>query len=126
MDTPAAASPPPSFIDSAWRVLASETTTAALVFLLVAAAIVAALVPQGRDAIAIARSADAVTLHGLVALGLTDVFGSPWVYALGVLLAGNLAAFVITDAIRASGESSVRAVPPRMPARKAELVAREP
>ena len=82
-------------VASAWALMASESTTVFLVLLLSLAAAVAVLVPQGTDALDIARDPNAVLLQSLAAWGLTDVFGSSWVRALGVLLAANLLAVVL-------------------------------
>src|SRR5262249_28970531 len=72
-------------LTTAWLVLSSQRTTAVLVIALALFAALAALVPQGREALALARNEAASEIHRFAALGLTDVFESAWIRALGVL-----------------------------------------
>ena len=117
-------SPLARIIDAGWRSLASERTTALLVVVLAAGAALASIVPQGSDAIDAARSPYATQLHQLAAWGLTDVFRSAWVMALGALLAGNLAARVI--GAFGADPSRVPAAPPPEPPLERTIVPRYP
>jgi hypothetical protein len=84
-----------SILVDAWLVLSSQRTTAVLVIVLATFAGATAFLPQGRDALALAARPDATAVHQLAALGLLDVFSSPWVGALGALLAANMVAVLI-------------------------------
>ncbi len=112
-------------LGAAWAALSSERTTAALVLLMSGAAAVAAFVPQGAAAIEYAREPGAALLHELAAWGLTDVFGSAWVRAIGVLLVGNLLAVAMGGLGR---RVAVRAevAPPRSAPHDERLEARFP
>jgi hypothetical protein len=108
-----------------WRVLSSTRTTAVLALVFSLAAFVAAAVPQGKEALAIARDAAASDLHRLAAWGLTSVFTSPWFYAVAALLAGNLTAIGLARGFSAPrGKISPEAPPSAALSR--ELTAAEP
>lgn len=77
-----------------WLAVSSVRTTALLAILLALFAGVAALVPQGWPAIELARLEHAEIIQKLAAWGLTNVFDSPWIRALGVILLVNVAAVV--------------------------------
>ncbi len=80
------------WVNALWRGWSSLNTTALLTTTFATLCLVGVLVPQGNTALEIAESAQAVTLHRLIAWGLTDIFRSPWLWALGVLLASHLLA----------------------------------
>lgn len=111
-------------VERLWLVLSSERTTSILVILLAGVVAITAFVPQGREALEIAESADAAALHQLAAWGLTELFTSQWIRALGVLLAANLVAVAITSALGGKGRELARA-PDNAPL-KAELTAALP
>lgn len=77
---------------TAWAVLSSYATTALLGTLLAALVAVSVLVPQGWQAVRLAAFDGSPVIRSLYAWGLTDVATSPWLYALLVLLVGNLVA----------------------------------
>lgn len=111
-------------LDLPWRFLASRTLSAVLGLLLAATAVVAAVVPQGDEALALARESHATQLHTLATWGLTNVYDSGWFRALLALIGGNLAAVLITSVM--SRRSGVSTVPPRSPAVVHDLVAPHP
>lgn len=104
-------------IDGGWRLLSSQRTTALLAILFSSAAFVAAIVPQGGEAIELARDRQAAVLHDLAAWGLTDVFASPFFKALGALLVGNLAAVALAGLRSGAGKANVEP-PARAPLEK--------
>lgn len=82
----------PQWSVSLWLAISSTRTTALLVIALAIIALVAALIPQGREAMILARSEHATRLHALIAWGLTDLFDSAWFKAFAVLLVTNVTA----------------------------------
>lgn len=111
-------------IDRSWRVLASQRTTAVLALLFSAAAFIAALVPQGSEALVLAKDAGARRLHELAAWGLTDVFVSPFFYAVAALLVGNLVAVAVSN-LR-SARLGISAEPPKKAPLERQLTAPHP
>lgn len=111
-------------VTGVYRALTSERTTSILVILLAGLVAVSAFVPQGSDALELARDVNATTLHRLAALGLTDVFGSAWLRALGVLLFANMVGVVLSATLGDRREERVRA-PAKTP-HSVELVAALP
>ena len=81
-------------VQAVWRIMASPRTTAFLAMAMAALAMVAAVVPQGAAALELARYEHSSDVQNLVVWGLTDVFGSPWLKALMILLAGNILAYL--------------------------------
>jgi hypothetical protein len=79
-----------------WQVLASLRTTALLGILIAGYVGLAAIIPQGNRAIELLSLDGTEQLRGLAAYGLTDVFASSWLRALGVLFAGNVLAVLLT------------------------------
>ncbi|MCK6549482.1 cytochrome c biogenesis protein ResB [Myxococcota bacterium] len=120
----AAAPAQAGLVERLWLVLASERTTSVLVILLAFAVAITAFVPQGREALELAESVDAAGIHTLAAWGLTDLFTSEWMRALGVLLAANLVAVAIASASGGKGRDLAQA-PSNAPL-KAELTAALP
>ncbi len=97
-----------------WRVFASPRTTAVIAVAMAALAMVAAVVPQGEAAITLARYEHSEDVQRLIAWGLTDVVGSPWLKALAVLLLGNVVAVVLTSRWTTDGDEAADA-PARAP-----------
>lgn len=81
---------------SAWRILASLRTTAIIALAMAGLAVLAAVIPQGPEALTIASYEHSDTIQGLAAWGFTNVFQSAWMKALWVLLAGNVLAVVLS------------------------------
>lgn len=107
-----------------WLALSSLRTTAILATLLALLAGVAAVVPQGHEALALAALEHSDQIRTFAAWGLTDVFGSAWLKAAGVLFAVNVVAVFIRTGAQAKSE-----VAPRIPAKaphRAELRASLP
>jgi hypothetical protein len=77
-----------------WLVISSLRTTAVLAIVLALLAGTAAIVPQGWEAIELARLPHATQIQEMVRWGLTEVFDSDWLRAAGVLLLINVAAVV--------------------------------
>jgi len=96
-----------------WRILASPRTSALLAILVAVTSIAAALIPQGPEALALARDAHATEIHQLASWGLTGIYGSFWFRALMALVLGNLLAVLVTAA--ASGRTRVALDPPKSP-----------
>jgi hypothetical protein len=111
-------------IESAWLVLASERTTSLLVIALAAFVAITAFVPQGPEALELAREPGAAVMHRLAEWGLTDLFSSSWLYALGALLAANLLAMALSS-LSARRREELAKIPARAPL-DAELSASEP
>ncbi len=84
-----------NLVDRFWLVLSSMRTTAVLAILLALLAGVAAVVPQGREAMALMRLPHTEQLQELAAWGLTDLFETAWVRALGVLILANVLAVTV-------------------------------
>lgn len=124
MNAPAPQSSRPSFEQSLFLALASQRMTSLLVIAFAALVAVAAFVPQGNEALELAREPGALTIHRLAAWGLTDLFSSPWMYALAVLLAANLLASAMSTLLRGKSEAMLR-VPKDAP-HADELSAAEP
>jgi hypothetical protein len=99
-------------IDLGWRVLSSTRTTALLALLFSCTAFIAAIVPQGAEALALAKDQAATRIHTLAAWGITDIFVSPFFYAIVALLSGNLLAIAISS-LFASARPLVRVEPPQ-------------
>ncbi len=100
-------------LDLPWRVLSSRGLSALLGLLLASTAVVAAVVPQGTEALSIAREAHATELQQLAAWGLTRVYDSDWFRALMVLIGGNLAAVLVSAVM--SRRRAVVMAPPASP-----------
>jgi hypothetical protein len=98
--------------------------TSLLVIGFAALVAVAAFVPQGNEALELARDPGAVTIHQLAAWGLTDIFNSAWMYALASLLAANLLASALSTLLRKKSDALLR-VPKDAPHAE-ELAAEEP
>ncbi|MBK8013422.1 MAG: cytochrome c biogenesis protein ResB [Deltaproteobacteria bacterium] len=77
---------------SLWLAISSTRTTAFLVIALAMIALASAVIPQGGEALILARSEHATRLHALIAWGLTDLFESAWFKAFAVLLVTNVTA----------------------------------
>lgn len=82
-------------IDRLWLVLSSPRSTAVITTALALFATLAAIVPQGSAAIELLQFEHAQDLRKLSAWGLTNVFESAWIRALGVLLVANILAVVV-------------------------------
>ena len=76
-------------ITAAWSLLASTRTTGVIAMLMAGLALTAALVPQGSDALELARYENSEAIQTLAAWGLTNILDSAWLKALCVLLVGN-------------------------------------
>lgn len=113
-----------SVADLAWRVLASRALSTVLGLLLAATAVVAAIVPQGVEALALAREGHATTLHTLAAWELTDIYASDLFRALMALIGGNLAAVVLTAAMARRAAPALD--PPAAPAVVHDVIAPRP
>lgn len=107
-----------------WRVLGSRALSAALGLLLASTAVIATMVPQGTEAMAIAREAHATDLQTLAAWGLTDVYDSGWFRALLALIGGNVAV-VLINALMAR-RSAIALAPPARPAVVHDVVTPRP
>ena len=94
-------------LHTVWRGLASPRTTAVIAMAMALLTMAAAVVPQGEAALTLARYEHSENIQQLVAWGLTDVFGSPWLKALTVLLVGNVAAVLLTRRWRRAAQASV-------------------
>jgi hypothetical protein len=94
-------------MSSIWYSISSLRTTALLAIVLALLAGVAAVVPQGWEAVEIARLPHATAIHSMIRWGLTDVFESAWIRALGVLLAVNVAAVVYRRRLGQAAESGM-------------------
>lgn len=103
-----------------WRVLSSLRTTALLGIVITAFVGLAAVIPQGNRAIELLSLDGAEGLRGLAAYGLTDVFTSSWLRALGVLFAGNILAVILT-AFWERGYGRVQAAMPKAAPHQVEL-----
>ena len=79
-----------------WRAFASPRMTAVIAMAMAALALVAAVVPQGDAAATLAQYEHSEPIQRLIIWNLTDVFGSPWLKVLLVLLVGNLIGLVLT------------------------------
>jgi hypothetical protein len=101
---------PVGFIEHAWGVLASTRTTAVIILAITSLALVAGVVPQGQAAVDLARTSPG-QLTTLVAWGLSDVFQSHWIRALGALAVGNLLAVGLGAVTRGSGQAIEVAAP---------------
>lgn len=95
-----------------WLALSSVRTTALLAILLALFAGIAAVVPQGWPAIEIARLEHAESIQKLAAWGLTNVFESPWIRALGAILLVNIASVVARSRMSRPPEQQLL-TPPR-------------
>lgn len=120
----ARAEPSGSAIESMFLGLASQRTSSLLVIVLAAFVAIAAFVPQGREALEIARDPGATVMHQLAAWGLTDVFASAWMRALAVLLVANMLAAAVATFLRAKNDDSLRA--PATAPHTAEIAPEEP
>ena len=96
-----------TFVQSAWRIFASPRTTALIAMVMAAMAMMAAIVPQGDAALRLAQYEHSDNIQRLVVWGLTDVFNSAWLRALGVLLVGNVIAVILTQRWAGHGASGV-------------------
>jgi hypothetical protein len=114
----------PGLIQGAFLALASQRTTSLLVIVLAAFVAIAAFVPQGREALELARDPGATVMHRLAAWGLTDVFDSAWMHALAALLVANLLAMALATMLREHTDNLLRA-PAHAPL-AAELKPEEP
>jgi hypothetical protein len=85
---------PKNPLEQVWLAISSLRTTAILAIVLALLAGVAAMVPQGWAAVELARLAHATQIQEMVRWGLTEVFDSAWIRAVGVLLLVNVAAVV--------------------------------
>ncbi len=90
-----------------WSILSSLRTTAVLATLLAAYAGIAAVVPQGREALALAASEGTGALRVLAAWGLTNLFEAPWLKAFGVLLAVNAFSVLFRQGMNAKKRASL-------------------
>lgn len=102
-------------VDRVWLVLSSVRTTAILAIVLALVAGLAAFVPQGRDALELLRLPHTEQLQELAAWGITDVFSSAWVRAIGVLLLGNVLAVSLRLFRRGAVESDYSVAPRHAP-----------
>ena len=75
-----------------WRVMSSQRSFALLVLLVSGATLLTVAIPQGAEALEMAKSPAATRLHELIGWGLSDVFRSPWMRALLCLVAGSFVA----------------------------------
>lgn len=116
--------PVSSPVDRLWLTLSSLRTTAVLTTVLALLAGVAAVVPQGRDALLLLTGEHSEGLRRLAALGLTDVFQSGWMRALAVLLFANVLAALVRGF--RGGRSDGPAAPPKGAPLVTELVASLP
>lgn len=111
-------------VDRLWLTVSSLRTTAVLATLLTLLAGVAAVVPQGSDALMLLGGEHTEGLRRLAALGLTDVFNSAWIRAIAVLLSANVLAVVVRG-LR-GGQVEGPSAPPKAAPHEAELVASLP
>lgn len=102
-----------SFGEKIWCFLASERFTAFLVIALSLVVLISNIVPQGREAIDIAASAAATPLHEAARWGLTEIFSTSWIKALGVLFAANILAMTANNFLGREELSSVNLSPPK-------------
>lgn len=104
-----------SLVDRIWLAMSSLRTTAILAILLASVAAIAAIVPQGRDALELLELPHTDQLQVLAAWGLTDLFQSAWVRAIAVLIAGNVLAVTLRALRRGSVETDFGVAPARAP-----------
>lgn len=114
----------PGLIEGAFLALASQRTTSLLVIVLAAFVAIAAFVPQGREALELARDPNATMMHQLAAWRLTDIFDSAWMHALAALLVANLAAMALATFLRERSDDHLR--PPSNAPLTEELRPEEP
>lgn len=112
-------------IDRLWLVFSSPRTTAVLTTVLAAFAAVAAVVPQGSEALELVQFEHAEQLRELAAWGLTDVFASAWIKVVGVLLAANVLAVILRGMRGGSAAQDLLRVPKQAP-HEAEMSATLP
>ena len=114
-----------SLMTGVWRAFASPKFTGLIALLMSALAVAAAVVPQGDAALAIARYEHSDTIQQLAAWGLTDVFSSFWLKALGLVLVGNVTA-VVLEAISRARRTPVDVAVPARAAEDTKLEAARP
>lgn len=106
------------------RVLASHQLFAFLVILVGAATLLTVVIPQGAEALEMAKSPAATRLHELIGWGLSDVYASPWMRALLALAAGS---FVLVASRYWNGElRGLPVEPPKRALHEQALEAKEP
>lgn len=106
------------------RVLSSHQLFAFLVILVGAVTLLTVVIPQGAEALEMAKSPAATRLHELIGWGLSDLYNSPWMRALLSLVAGS---FILV--LSRSWTSDLRGLPvepPKRAAHEEELEAKEP
>ncbi|MCC7385411.1 MAG: cytochrome c biogenesis protein ResB [Deltaproteobacteria bacterium] len=113
-------------LGAAWAIFASTRTTAFLAILFSLTAFVAAVIPQGQEAIDLARDIAGGSLHTLVAWGLTDIFLSPWFKALAALLGGNLLAIAVDMLFGQDKSGEISLEPPSQAPHEREIETRSP
>lgn len=102
-------------IDRLWLAISSPRTTALLTTALALFAAVAAVVPQGSDAIRMVQFEHATDLRRLAAWGLTEVFESAWIRAVGILLLANIAAVIVRSLPRRDSHVDTTLLPSAAP-----------
>lgn len=107
-----------------WRIISSQRTFALLVLLVALATLLTVVIPQGAEALEMAKSPAATRLHELVGWGLSDVYNSPWMRALLSLVAGCFVAVVYRSWGRTRRALPVE--PPHRAPHEQELEAKEP
>lgn len=112
-------------IDRLWLAVSSPRVTALLTTALALFAGLAAIIPQGSDALEMVRFEHATDLRRLAAWGLTDIFDSAWIRALGVLLLANIAAGIMRNLSQRNPDLAGPSVPSQAP-HDAELTTRLP
>ncbi len=111
-------------VDRLWLILSSPRSTAVITTVLALFATLAAVVPQGSAAIELVQFEHAADLRKLAGWGLTNVFESAWIRALGVLLVANILAVVVRS--WSSAGSTAAATMPSSAPHEAELSATLP
>ena len=109
-----------------WFFLSSETCTGLLVILLSAVVLVAIVVPQGQEALDIAVSSQATLLHTAAKWGITEIYRSAWVRALGVLFGANVFAMLFDTFLVHRNRTKASIELPSSSPLKAELTAKYP
>lgn len=104
-----------TLVDRFWLVLSSMRTTAVLAILLALVAGIAAFVPQGREAMALMRLPHTEQLQDLAAWGLTNLFETAWVRAIGVLILANVLAVTVRVIMRDRVEQDFAVAPAGAP-----------
>lgn len=111
-------------VDQLWFALSSLRTTSLLAIAMAGLAAAAATIPQGREALELVQFDAAEDLRRLAVWGLTDVFSSAWVKALGVLLLVNILAVVLRIVLGRGATAA--ALPPSDAALVAPMTATAP